>query len=183
MRTNVPEKLLNIAAEIDTQGQANLTRLTVLKKWFERPERLRTFAAWVASRATSRKGKTAGEAGELFKESRALLAKVNKYDPELNREAAKALYYRLREFQNEYEQQRWGRVRIIKNWNLLLVEEGLRIYLGLGDSSPSAGYKLAADYCQNYDPHFGNSLNGPSRTKIEEIVRFMFTVEALEGEE
>jgi hypothetical protein len=180
MRTNIPEKLLNIADEIDTEGYANLTRLTVLKKWFERPERLRAFAVWVAGRATSRKGKTAGEAGGLFKEARGLLVNVNKYDPQLDREAAQALYYRLRAFQNEHKAQSCGPVRIIKNWNLLLVEEGLRIYLGLGDATPSAGYKLAADYCQNDDPRFGTNLNGPSRTKIEEIVRFMFTMEALE---
>jgi hypothetical protein len=48
--------------------------------------------------------------------------------------------------------------------------------------SPAAGYKLAADYCQHYAPRHGNGLNGPSRTKIKEIVRFLFTYEALEGE-
>ncbi len=50
-------------------------------------------------------------------------------------------------------------------------------------SSPTEGYKLAADFCQNYDPRHGNSLNGPSRTKIMEIVRFMFTLEALEEDD
>jgi hypothetical protein len=57
MRTNIPEKLLNIVEEIDEHGNASLTRLTVLKKWLERPERLSAFAIWVAARATSRKGK------------------------------------------------------------------------------------------------------------------------------
>jgi hypothetical protein len=32
MRTKIPEKLLKIVDDIDVQGQANLTRLTVLKK-------------------------------------------------------------------------------------------------------------------------------------------------------
>ena len=72
-------------------------------------------------------------------------------------------------------------VRVIHNWNLMLVEQGLEIYLRHADSPPH-GYKLAADYCQNYDSRYGNGLNGPSRTKIEEIVRFLFTYEALEGE-
>jgi hypothetical protein len=35
MRTSVPEKLLKVVDEIDEQGHASLTRLTVLKKWFE----------------------------------------------------------------------------------------------------------------------------------------------------
>ncbi len=49
MRTNIPEKLLKIVEEIDERGDANLTRLAVLKKWFERPERLSAFAIWVAA--------------------------------------------------------------------------------------------------------------------------------------
>ena len=44
----------------------------------------------------------------------------------------------------------------------------------------TAGYRLAPDCWQNHDSRYGNGLNGPSRTKIEEIVRFMFTLEALE---
>jgi hypothetical protein len=70
-------------------------------------------------------------------------------------------------------------LRNLCNWNLMLVEQGLSIYLWHLDSS-AHGYKLAADYCQHYDPRYGNGLNGPSRTKIAEIVRFMFTIEALE---
>ena len=35
MRSNISDKLREIATEIDQRGSANLTRLTVLKKWFE----------------------------------------------------------------------------------------------------------------------------------------------------
>lgn len=179
MRTNIPEKLLKIADDICEYGNVNLTRLAVLKKWFEKPERLSVFAVWVAIRATSRKGKTGGVAAELFREAQSLLAGADKCRPKLNRRAAETLHSRLRDFQNEYQKQRWGPVRIVHNWNLMLVEHALAIFLWHLDSPP-LGYKLAADYCQNYDPRYGNGLNGPSRTKIEEIVRFMFAVEALE---
>jgi len=181
MRTNVPERILRIADEIEAHGNASLTRLTVLKKWFERPKRLAAFAIWVASRAKSRKGKTGGTAGKLFKEAQVLLANVNSYSPKLDRRMAQRLYDRLREFQNEYRNQEWGPVRVIQNWNLMLVEQGLAIYLWHVDS-PSDGYKLAANYCQHFDSRYGNGLNGPSLTKIHEIVRFMFTMEALEDE-
>jgi hypothetical protein len=181
MRTNVPEKLLAISDDIAAQGNVNLTRLTVLKRWFDRPARLAAFAIWVAARANSRKGKTTGAAADLFKEGRLLLGKVNPYAPQVDREAAQRLHDRLRNFQNDYRNQQWGPVRIIHNWNLMLVEKGLEIYLWHRDSPP-LGYKLAADYCQHYDPRYGNGLNGPSRTKLEEMVRFMFAVEALEGE-
>ena len=179
MRTNVPEKLIQIIEEIDASGDASLTRLTVLKKWFGHSNRLPAFALWVGSRASSRKGKTAGDAAALFRQARALLAGVDPLQPDLNRQAARTLHDRLREFQNEYQNQRWGPVRIIQNWNLLLVEKALALWLWHG-KSPADGYKLAADYCQHYDPRYGNGLNGPSRTKIREIVRFMFLVEARE---
>lgn len=54
MQMPVPEKLLNIVEDIDAAGSANLTRLTVLKKWFDRPERKTAFAMWGAHRATGR---------------------------------------------------------------------------------------------------------------------------------
>ena len=73
-------------------------------------------------------------------------------------------------------------MRIIECWPLLLVEKGLALHAGL-ETHPPAGYKLAADWAQNYDPRYGNGLNGPSRGKLEELVRFMFGIEALEDDE
>ena len=181
MRTNVPEKLLAIIDQIDEHGQASLSRLTVLKKWFAHPERLSAFALWIAARAASRKGKAGGAAAVLFLEARTLLTGLDEIRPKLERQAAQGLHDRLRDFQHEYKGGQWGPVRIVHNWNLFLVEEALSLYLWHVESPPH-GYKLAADYCRHYDPQYGESLNGPSRTKLNEIVRFMFTVEALEDE-
>ncbi len=150
-----------------------------MKKWFEDPERLSAFAIWIATRAVSRKGKTSSAAAEFFREARTLLAGLDKYHPKLDLPAAQALHDQLRDFQNEHQNQRWGPVRIVHNWSLMLVEHGLAIYLWHLDS-PAHGYKLAADYCQHYDSRSGNGLSSSSRTKIEEIVRFMFTLETLE---
>jgi len=173
------QKLLKIADDIAERGNANLTRLTVLKKWFGRPRRLPPFAIWVASRAISVKGKTRVEATELFRQARALLAKMNPYAPKVDRKSAKALYDRLQTFQNEYKNQQWGPVRIIHNWDLLLVEQALAICLWYS-GSPAHGYKLAADYRQHYDSRYGNGLNGPSRTKIEEMAPFVNKLEEMQ---
>jgi hypothetical protein len=137
------------------------------------------FAVWVAARATSLKGKTKGEAAQLFRESRNLLKDLDKLRPEFDRAAAKRLYDRLRVFQNEYERHRWGPVRIVTNSKLLIIEKSLAIMLGYAPT-PSDGYRLAADYCRHYDSRYREVLNGPSTTKILELVRFMFTREALE---
>lgn len=179
MRTDIPEKLLVISDDIAAHGNVPLTRLTVLKRWFEQPQRLTTFAVWVAARASSRKGKSTGVAADLFRAARDLLAGAEYYHPQLDRAATQALVEELRAFQNEYQNQQWGPVRVIQNWNLFLVESGLETYLG-HDATPARGYKLAADYCQHYDSRYGNGLNGPSATKLREIVRFMFTIEEAE---
>jgi hypothetical protein len=142
---------------------------------------LPAFAIWVAGRATAHKGKTKGEAAVLFGEARKLLVGVDKLRPDLDRMAAKAIHDRLKKFQNEYKWQQWGPVRIIHNWNLMLEEKGLAIYLWYSNDSRES-YKLAADYCQIYDSRYGNGLNGPARAKIAEIVRFMFTLEGRDGE-
>jgi hypothetical protein len=165
MRTSAPEKLLKVVDEIDEHGHASLARLTVLKKWLERPKRLSAFALWVAARAVSRKGKTDGAAAALFFEARALLAGLDKTEPKLNRQAVQRLHDHLRDFQHEYKNQQWGPVRIVHNGNLLLVEEALGICLWHANS-PSHGYKLAADYCQHYDSRYGNSLNGPAARRL-----------------
>ncbi len=179
MCTTVQEALLKIIHEIEACGQANPTKLTVLKKWLARPERLSAFALWIAGQAVSRKGQKGGAAAALFQEARLLLAGLDRITAKLNRRTAQRLHERLRSFQDEYRNQRWGPVRIVHNRNLLLVEEALSICLWHIDS-PSHGYKLAADYCRHYDFRYGHSLNGPSRARIEDIVRFMSAVEALE---
>lgn len=185
MRTQVPEKLLALVDEIEAKGNANLTRLTVLKKWFERPGRLPAFGLWIAKRSAGRKGKTRGEAGALLDEARALLgttASREDFHRVVDPVEAQRLHDRARDFQNEFQNQQWGPVRIIHCWPLLLVEKGLALCLHPA-ASPAEGYKLAADFCQHYDPRYGNGLNGPSRNKIMEIVRFMFTIEAIEDED
>lgn len=185
MRTPVPEKLLKLADDIRAEKSVPLTRLTVLKKWFEvRPGRLPAFGAWVARHAAGRKGKTRGaKAGALFDAARALLGDAGKVRPAgpvpIDVVAAAALRERLYEFQSEYDPQRWGPVRIIRVWDLLLVERGLDLILR-PHAAPTEGYKLAAHLCQNYDPRYGNGLNGPSRGKVMEIARFLSAVEALE---
>ena len=181
MRTAVPEKILKI---IDAKRNVPQTRLTVLKKWFEHPGRLPSFGRWIARRAAGRKGKTGGEAGALLDEARTLLGTASSRESLFQKiapESARDLHDRARAFQNEHEQHQWGPVRIVHSWPVLLVEKGLALHIG-PTSHPSDGYKLAADWAQNYDPRLGTGLNGPGRGKLDELVRFMFGVEALEDE-
>ncbi len=162
-------------------GSASLTRLTVLKKWFEPdPKRLSSFVVFIARQALAGECKTSEESVELFREAGELLKATAMYDPKLDRNAAEKLSRRLNEFQCKYDKQQRGPVRIINNWNLFLIEDALRIYLRRNVSA-TEGYRLASDYCQNYDSKYGSNLNGPSLAKINEIARFLSFVEATEN--
>jgi hypothetical protein len=86
----------------------------------------------------------------------------------------------LRAFQDERQRLKWGQVRVIKDWDLLLVEEGLAIALWTS-VPPSQGHKLSLDFCQNYDGRYGNGLNGPSRDRLREIMDFIRRQEAFES--
>lgn len=184
MKTNTHTKLLKIIATIDDSGNASLTRLTVLKKWFETPGHLPAFALWLARRAILHNPKTDGETGALFDEALELLG-TDGDSPHianrLNIKAAKVLHDRLKNFQNVFKRQQWGPVRVVSNWDLMLVEHALEICLWYPDS-PSHGYKLASDYCQHFDCRFGNGLNGPSREKLKELAEFILRVESAESE-
>jgi len=175
-RPNISDKLREIAAEIERRGSANLTRLTVLKKWFEVSSRLSSFAIFIADQASRQKTKTTKEAAELFRAARTLLADVDVFAPKIPRAAVTKLHAALRAFQNEHRDAAWGPVRIIHDHNLFLVECGLHIHLGHG-ATPTEGYRLAANYCENYDPRYGTCLNGPSPTRIGEIIDFIRGVE------
>ena len=140
-RTTISDKLREVAAEIEQRGSANLTRLTVLKKWFGVQSHLSSFAIFISHQASRRKKKTAKEAGELIRKARALLADVDVFAPKIARAAATSLYASLQAFQNEQRNVPWGAVRIIRDHNLFLIECGLGIYLRHGDV-PSEGYRL-----------------------------------------
>ena len=174
MQSDVPEKLLRIANEIRELGSAHTTRLTIIKRWFrDHTRRLPALAILVASRAANREAKVTREAADLFQSARALLGG---HPPVVPRRAAQRLHEDLREFQNEHKRTAWGMVRVLKNHDLFLVEEGLGIYLRRIASSAD-GYRLVAAFCAHYDSRCGNGLNGPSSARIREIVEFMRFIE------
>ena len=183
----VPEKLLKLADEIAEVGSANLTRLTVLKKWFEGPlgpNRMRAFGAWMGRQAIANGLKAADdEVVPLLKEARSVLRGCDRFRPELSaaeHEKMRAVHDHLRDFQNTYRRIQWGAVRQIENWQVYLVERGLALLMR--HSYPSDAYRLAASYCENYDPRYGNGLNGPSRDRILDTARFLRRMEGAESE-
>jgi hypothetical protein len=178
MPTSVADKLSAVITEIDERGNADRLRLTVLKKWFERSGRLTSFALWVARRAAYRGGERREAGAELAREAQALLKGVES-SGSLDRFAAERLHDRLHTYQSTHRRLQWGTVRVVTDPNLLLIEEALAVYLWYA-TTPSLGYKLAAAYCEHYDPRYGPGLNGPSRDRLQELIAFVRAREAQE---
>lgn len=176
---NISRKLQKIAVDIEASGNTQLTRLTILKKWFEKPRRLSSFGIFIADRASRQTRKATEDAPELFREVREILAGVDIFEPDIPRTDAINLHARLKALQNQHRDMKWASVRLIQNMNLFLAESGLQLYLWHGNSS-AEGYRLAANYCEHYDPRYGNGLNGPSANRIREIADFVRAIEAHE---
>ena len=180
-QTNIAEKLQAIVADIKERGYANLTRLTVLKKWFEAPGRIASFGTFIAIQASRQTRKTTKEAEQLLSEAREILADVDHFAPKIPKDRATQLLARLEAFQDERRETQWASVRIIRDRNLFFVESGLGLYLW-HRNSPSRAYQLAASYCEHYSPRYGNGLSGPSAKRIQEINDFTLAVEAGENQ-
>ena len=176
---DVSHKLRKIVTDIHEGGNASITRLTVLKKWFEVPNRLRSFGVFIASTASSRGSGLTDETAALFCEAREVLAGVDVFSPNIPRARAESLHASLEAFQNERKNIHWTSVRMIRSVELFLVEGGLHLYLWRGASSTD-GYRLTAAYCEHYDPRHGNGLNGPSVYRIEDIIVFIRAFQAQE---
>lgn len=179
------DKLVKLAGDITEGGGANLTRLTVLKRWFDGPrglDRMRAFGAWMARRAITKGLKSANaDVAPLFRDARTMLRGRDRFRPTFSaaeQEQLRTVHGRLRNFQNTYRQVPWTTVREIENWDLFLAEEGLALLFRY--SHPADAYDLAAAYCRNYDPSMFHALNAPSVPRILAIARFMGRMEAAE---
>ncbi|MBL9131292.1 MAG: hypothetical protein JNG86_08840 [Verrucomicrobiaceae bacterium] len=177
MRSTAPEKLLRLIDEIDDHGHTSLHRLAVLAAWFKPVERPSSFGLWVAKRSAGRKGKTTGEAGALLDEARKLLGITSTRESFLHRPSPQAAA-----LLHEQAAALLSAMTPHACRPLLLVRQGLALYLGL-DQGPEAAYALAAAFCQHHDPRLGETLCGPSRTKLFDLIDYMHRIEAIEEDE
>ena len=174
MRSVIPEKLLRLIDEIDDHGHADLDRLKVVTPWFKPAERPGIFGLWAAKRAAGRKGKTIGEAGKLLDEARKLLGGTSTRQT--------FLYCPARQDAEWLHEQAAALLAPMKAHPcrpLHLVRQGLALHLGL-NQGPEAAHTMASAFCQHHDPRLGETLCGPSRTKLFDIIDFMHRIEAIE---
>jgi hypothetical protein len=152
------------------RGKENvlITRLTVVKKLCENPDAASAFALFLARRAQERLREK--KAKERYRQLANSAVKEMKHYLDKPTEDGKwrllDLLHEIKEEQNEHTPIKWGLVRNIKCWDLLVVEKALQGFMR-PEEAKFWLYQAAAD-------HVGSSeyLTAKSIPRIEEIARF-----------
>ena len=77
------------------------------------------------------------------------------------------LNHKIKDYQNKIESKKWADIRIIKNWDIFIIEEAISCFTH--SDSPEMGYKLAKSYTEKYNANFGSGLIPESLEYVKEI--------------
>lgn len=90
-----------------------------------------------------------------------------------NRDALYGIKHEIYEQQRNFDRQRWADVRIIEDWDLLLVEQAIECPLA---NDIEVARRLACDLARRYvekcDRRFGNGLIPTSAPFVNDIAQF-----------
>src|SRR5438132_397361 len=78
---------------------------------------------------------------------------------------------RMRLEQNEYKQVPFAAVRLIQDWDLLLIEKAVACVLHPNES-PRWAYELARDYAERSSSQYPNGLTPASAPLVQDIIEF-----------
>jgi hypothetical protein len=169
------QTLASLAADLHHGKHFNITRLTILKSLCSAPDATAKFAVCIAKLAQRQFEARSGNKKPEYKQL------ITRAIPAMNRflksptDTTEAKLWELRDdakqAQNKFEHQRWGSVRIIECWELLIVETAMECLLYPSHSS-ILGYQLARKYAEKYDLHFGTGLIPKSASMMDEIADF-----------
>src|SRR5947209_4972424 len=146
----------------------SITRLTVLKSLCREPEVAARFVTYLARKALEHAmcGQRHSRSlppqedrahREMMAEALAEMEGWPANPPEARRQRLWDLLRRMQAAQNEQKPIPWGAVRLIHDWELLVVEEAVRCVLNPREAGYWA-YQAARDYTERYDPSHGSGL-------------------------
>jgi hypothetical protein len=173
--------LAQIAADLRKGDDFPITRLTTIKSLCADPEAAAKFALHIAQltlkkmKSRSRPGHGTASAGTRYRRLasdivRSMTAYMKRRSAK-TRESLHELLSEAKKAQNKYEHQRWGAVRIVQCWELLIVETALECVLSPYGSS-ILGYQVARQYAERYNSRYGTGLLPESAPMMEEIADF-----------
>jgi hypothetical protein len=160
-----------------------VTRLTLLKKLCQDPAVAHRFVTYLAHKTFERvqqgKGRSTHQATaralahrQMMAEALAAMEAWMKKPTDARRQAQLDLLGRIREEHNEYKPLKWGAVRVIHDWNLLLFEHALHCLLHPPDTKGHWAYQMARDYAERYDARCPRGLVPASVPLLQDIADF-----------
>jgi len=73
-------------------------------------------------------------------------------------------------YQNDTEKVHWSDVRLIKNWQVLIIEEALNCFKH--PDNPRKGYGLTRSYTEKYNPSYGTGLIPKSKELLLDVIKY-----------
>ena len=174
-------KLAQIARDLSEGANFSITRLTTLKSLCEDPEVAAHFAVCLANHTSRRISEMSSPLhlsnsewtmhNELLERAVERLGSYVEGPDDPKREELRELLRELESVNSEYKSAPFGMVRIIRDKNVLIVEDAVQCVLS-SHFAPSRAYHLARDYAERYDPRNGTGLIPESAPLVIDIVDF-----------
>ena len=172
-------KLKNLENELDNfDGYLiSITRLTVIKYLCRDCLAMVEFAYFISNKVNSRikyleddisLETPITESLQLMKKIITDFTKTNTLHIEIaTLKNLDILRHKIKNYQNTIESRKWTDIRIIKNWDIFIIEEAISCFIHL--DFPEMGYKLAKSYTEKYNMNFGSGLIPESLEYLKEI--------------
>lgn len=175
-------KFAEMAAELRQGRDFSITRLTSVKNLCQEPATAARFVTYLAritlERVAQGKGRTrqrpdaeAGRHWQLMTEAVVALEQWLDSPSESLRQQLRELLGRMWQEQHEYKNIPFGAMRLVRDWDLLLMEYAVQCILH-PDESPYWGYQTASHYAERSSSRYPNGLTPESAPLVQDIADY-----------
>lgn len=167
-------KLAQLAEALRAGASFNITRLTSIKRLCREASVAQRFVVHLLHRAFPDPNRIKGKPieKELARSAiREMSARVAGEDRHSSHRDLAPLLREIEAQQSEFKRLEWGPVRIIRNNDLLLVENALRCFVE-DWSAPFWAYHTARQHAERYDSSWGTGLIPASANAVQDIADF-----------
>ena len=184
-------KLAQLAADLRRGEHFEITRLTILKSLCSEPAVANRFVHYLAQKTWERVRQGKGHSQHRGKRKNLphqqmmidALAGMDDWLQQPNealRKKLRELLWRMQAEQNDQKPVPFGAVRIIHDWDLLLIEDALRCLLDDPQTVGHAAYQMARNYAECYDSRYPSGLIPKSASLVQDMVDFWVEVYGVE---
>jgi hypothetical protein len=164
------------ALQAKKQTSFSITKLTSIKSLckedFFRKEYCRYLASVVIEDAKLSENNE-DDLNKLFHDAQHAITDLTTHTDEGDEAAAERTLSQLIHFQNEHKRVKSYTIRIIKNRNLIILEDILRCLLAYRtDAATAYAYDATRSYVEKYNPRYGTGLNVDSIPMLEKVIQF-----------